>query len=97
MQMKMEIPDELAINCTNLRNTSDIFGKVLLTATKLSDPSISNKKKKTWPPIELSLQILEQFEGPKKGSSKLSPLQKLHSMFSDKESAPRRMMYEQLV
>jgi hypothetical protein len=46
MQMKMEIPDELAINCTNLGNTSDIFGKVLLTATKLSVPSISKQKEK---------------------------------------------------
>jgi hypothetical protein len=44
--MKMEIPDELAINCTNLGNTSDIFGKVLLTATKLSDPSIFKQKEK---------------------------------------------------
>jgi hypothetical protein len=46
MQMGMETPDELAINCTHLGNTSDIFGKVLLTATKLSVPFISKQKEK---------------------------------------------------
>lgn len=29
MQMGLETPDVLAINCTNLANTSEIFGKVL--------------------------------------------------------------------
>jgi cell division control protein 6 len=32
--MGMETPDALAINCTNLANTSEIFGKVI-TATRL--------------------------------------------------------------
>ncbi|RLN04670.1 hypothetical protein C2845_PM13G13830 [Panicum miliaceum] len=61
--MGMETPDSLAINCTNLSNTSEIFSK-----------------------------ILGQFQNRKKGSNKLSPLQQLQSMFSNKESAPRRMM-----
>ncbi|KAG2593055.1 hypothetical protein PVAP13_5NG632035, partial [Panicum virgatum] len=56
-------PDSLAINCTNLSNTSEIFSK-----------------------------ILRQFQNHKKGSNKLSPLQQLQSMFSNKESAPRRMI-----
>ncbi|TKW17801.1 hypothetical protein SEVIR_5G392300v4 [Setaria viridis] len=62
-EMGMETPDSLAINCTNLANTSEIFSK-----------------------------ILGQFQNRKKGSSKLSPLQQLQSMFSNEESAPRRMM-----
>ncbi|PAN27492.1 hypothetical protein PAHAL_5G084400 [Panicum hallii] len=62
-EMGMETPDSLAINCTNLSNTSEIFSK-----------------------------ILGQFQNRKKGSNKLSPLQQLQSMFSNKESAPRRMM-----
>ncbi|CAO2196893.1 unnamed protein product [Urochloa humidicola] len=62
-EMGMETPDSLAINCTNLSNTSEIFSK-----------------------------ILGQFQNRKKGSSKLSPLQQLQNMFSNKESAPRRMM-----
>ncbi|XP_066310230.1 cell division control protein 6 homolog [Miscanthus floridulus] len=62
-EMGMETPDSLAINCTNLANTSEIFGK-----------------------------ILGKFQNRKKGSSKLSPLQQLQSMFSNKDSAPRRMM-----
>ncbi|KAL6616401.1 hypothetical protein ACP70R_038671 [Stipagrostis hirtigluma subsp. patula] len=63
-EMGMEIPDALAINCTNLSNTSEIFSK-----------------------------ILGQFQDRKKGSGKLSPLQQLQSMFSKRESAPRRMMF----
>ncbi|PUZ53884.1 hypothetical protein GQ55_5G086100 [Panicum hallii var. hallii] len=62
-EMGMETPDSLAINCTNLSNTSEIFSK-----------------------------ILGQFQNRKKGSNKLSPLQQLQNMFSNKESAPRRMM-----
>ncbi|CAL4953598.1 unnamed protein product [Urochloa decumbens] len=62
-EVGMETPDSLAINCTNLSNTSEIFSK-----------------------------ILGQFQNRKKGSSKLSPLQQLQSMFSNKETAPRRMM-----
>ncbi|CAL4973051.1 unnamed protein product [Urochloa decumbens] len=62
-EMGMETPDSLAINCTNLSNTSEIFSK-----------------------------ILGQFQNRKKGSSKLSPLQQLQSMFSNKETTPRRMM-----
>ncbi|PWZ34494.1 Cell division control protein 6 [Zea mays] len=58
-----ETPDALTINCTNLANTSDIFGK-----------------------------ILETFQNRKKGRNKLSALQQLQSMFSNKDSAPRRMM-----
>nr|CAB3474855.1 unnamed protein product [Digitaria exilis] len=37
-------------------------------------------------------KILGQFQNRKKGSSKLSPLQQLQSMFSNKELAPKRMM-----
>ncbi|CAL4946511.1 unnamed protein product [Urochloa decumbens] len=62
-EVGMETPDSLAINCTNLSNTSEIFSK-----------------------------ILGQFQNRKKGSSKLSPLQQLQSMFSNKETAPRRVM-----
>ncbi|CAO2172125.1 unnamed protein product [Urochloa humidicola] len=62
-EMGMETPDSLAINCTNLSNTSEIFSK-----------------------------ILGQFQNRKKGNGKLSPLQQLQNMFSNKESAPRRMM-----
>ncbi|KAL6840213.1 hypothetical protein ACP4OV_030023 [Aristida adscensionis] len=62
-EMGMETPDTLAINCTNLGNTSEIFSK-----------------------------ILGQFQNRKKGSSKFSPLQQLQSMFSSRESAPKRMM-----
>ncbi|CAL4996388.1 unnamed protein product [Urochloa decumbens] len=62
-EMGMETPDSLAINCTNLSNTSEIFSK-----------------------------ILGQFQNRKKGSSKVSPLQQLQSMFSNKETAPKRMM-----
>ncbi|ONM36344.1 cell division control protein 6 homolog isoform X1 [Zea mays] len=58
-----ETPDALTINCTNLANTSDIFGK-----------------------------MLETFQNRKKGRNKLSPLHQLQSMFSNKDSAPRRMM-----
>nr|CAB3504417.1 unnamed protein product [Digitaria exilis] len=62
-EIGMEAPDSVAINCTNLANTSEIFSK-----------------------------ILGQFQNCKKGSGKLSPLQQLQSMFSNKESVPRRMM-----
>nr|CAB3478888.1 unnamed protein product [Digitaria exilis] len=62
-EVGMDTPDSLAINCTNLGKTSDIFSK-----------------------------ILGQFQNRKKGSSKLSPLQQLQSMFSNKELAPKRMM-----
>ncbi|RLN04043.1 hypothetical protein C2845_PM13G14930 [Panicum miliaceum] len=41
---------------------------------------------------EIFSKILGQFQNRKKGSGKLSPLQQLQSMFSNKESAPRRMM-----
>uniref|UniRef100_A0ACD5WE36 Uncharacterized protein n=2 Tax=Avena sativa TaxID=4498 RepID=A0ACD5WE36_AVESA len=37
-------------------------------------------------------KILAKFQGRKKASGKLSPLQQLQSMFSNKESAPRRML-----
>ncbi|CAO2182296.1 unnamed protein product [Urochloa humidicola] len=62
-EMGMETPDSLAINCTNLSNTSEIFSK-----------------------------ILGQFQNRKKGNNKVSPLQQLQSMFSNKETAPKRMM-----
>jgi cell division control protein 6 len=42
--------------------------------------------------IEVSMQILAKFQVRKKASGKLSPLQQLQSMFSHKESAPRRML-----
>ncbi|KAG2602296.1 cell division control protein 6 homolog isoform X2 [Panicum virgatum] len=41
---------------------------------------------------EIFSKILGQFQNRKKGTSKLSPLQQLQSMFSNKESASRRMM-----
>jgi cell division control protein 6 len=42
---------------------------------------------------EVSMQILAKFQVRKKASGKkLSPLQQLQSMFSHKESAPRRML-----
>ncbi|PUZ53711.1 hypothetical protein GQ55_5G072500 [Panicum hallii var. hallii] len=41
---------------------------------------------------EIFSKILGQFQNRKKGRGKLSPLQQLQSMFSNKESAPRRMM-----
>ncbi|CAL5008918.1 unnamed protein product [Urochloa decumbens] len=62
-EMGMETPDSLAINCTNLSNTSEIFSK-----------------------------ILGQFQNRKKGSSEVSPLQQLQGIFSNKETAPKRMM-----
>jgi hypothetical protein len=71
MQMKMEIPDELAINCTNLGNTSDIFGKVLLTATKLSDPSIFKQKEKNVIPNWVVTADTRTIWGPEEGKQQI--------------------------
>ncbi|KAJ0430385.1 putative Cell division protein Cdc6/18 [Helianthus annuus] len=85
-----QLPDILAINCTSLSNTSEIFNKVkIYTILICIDSYVSNVMLK----VSFILQILEKSKPNKKVNGRSTALKQLQQLYSQKQqSADTKMM-----
>ncbi|MFS8022351.1 putative Cell division protein Cdc6/18 [Helianthus anomalus] len=85
-----QLPDILAINCTSLSNTSEIFNKVKICTILIRiDSYVSNVMLK----VSFILQILDKSKPNKKVNGRSTALKQLQQLYSQKQqSADTKMM-----